>query len=145
MLTLRHNEPVFILMLRGRVGCQRQPTLPLSISLYCTVVCSLYCSQTWENLYQVSLTHEPVRFQGIIYGISRALLGPLPEPCKGPRSLNFVSLAVNPPLTALQCIGVKWNHVVWMQLAYVPPNASTHPHPPVYVKSPCPLVLCNLR
>jgi len=33
MLTLRYNEPVFILMLRGRVGCLRQPTLPLSISL----------------------------------------------------------------------------------------------------------------
>ena len=30
MLTLRYNEPVFILMLRGRVGCLRQPTLPLS-------------------------------------------------------------------------------------------------------------------
>ena len=28
MLTLRYNEPVFILMLRGRVGCLRQPTLP---------------------------------------------------------------------------------------------------------------------
>jgi len=26
MLTLRYNEPVFILMLRGRVGCLRQPT-----------------------------------------------------------------------------------------------------------------------
>ena len=24
MLTLRYNEPVFILMLRGRVGCLRQ-------------------------------------------------------------------------------------------------------------------------
>ena len=32
MLTLRYNEPVFILMLRGRGGCLRQPTLPLSIS-----------------------------------------------------------------------------------------------------------------
>jgi len=31
MLTLRYNEPVFILMLRGRVGCLRQPTLLLSI------------------------------------------------------------------------------------------------------------------
>ena len=31
MLTLRYNEPVFILTLRGRVGCLRQPTLPLSI------------------------------------------------------------------------------------------------------------------
>ena len=29
MLTLRYNEPVFILMLRGRVGCLRQPTLPI--------------------------------------------------------------------------------------------------------------------
>ena len=27
MLTLRYNEPVFILMLRGRVGCLRQPTV----------------------------------------------------------------------------------------------------------------------
>ena len=26
MLTWRYNEPVFILMLRGRVGCLRQPT-----------------------------------------------------------------------------------------------------------------------
>ena len=26
MLTFRYNEPVFILMLRGRVGCLRQPT-----------------------------------------------------------------------------------------------------------------------
>ena len=25
MLTLQYNEPVFILMLRGRVGCLRQP------------------------------------------------------------------------------------------------------------------------
>ena len=33
MLTLRYNEPVFILMLRGRVGCLRQPTLPLSIRI----------------------------------------------------------------------------------------------------------------
>ena len=57
MLTLRYNEPVFILMLRGRVGCYltcknfkyfkqteheqylqnknrlRQPTLPLSIRI----------------------------------------------------------------------------------------------------------------
>ena len=29
MLTLRYNEPVFILMLRGRVGCLRQPPLPM--------------------------------------------------------------------------------------------------------------------
>ena len=28
MLTLRYNVPVFILMLRGRVGSLRQPTLP---------------------------------------------------------------------------------------------------------------------
>jgi len=28
MLTLRYNEPVFIHMLRARVGCLRQPTLP---------------------------------------------------------------------------------------------------------------------
>ena len=33
MLKLRYNEPVFILMLRGRVGCLRQPTLPLSIRI----------------------------------------------------------------------------------------------------------------
>ena len=29
-----YNEPVFILMLRGRVGCLRQPTLPLSIRVH---------------------------------------------------------------------------------------------------------------
>ena len=33
MLTLQYNEPAFILKLRGRVGCLRQPTLPLSIRI----------------------------------------------------------------------------------------------------------------
>jgi len=35
---LRYNEPVFILMLRGRVGCLRQPILPLSIRINTTKV-----------------------------------------------------------------------------------------------------------
>ena len=36
MLTLRYNEPVFILTLRGRVGCLRQPTLPLRVWWRCS-------------------------------------------------------------------------------------------------------------
>ena len=32
MLTLRYNEPVFILMLRGRVGCLRPKSLQLRVS-----------------------------------------------------------------------------------------------------------------
>ena len=37
MLTLRYNEPVFILMLRGRMGCLGQPTLPLSIKVVLSI------------------------------------------------------------------------------------------------------------
>ena len=44
MLTLRYNEPVFILMLRGRVGCLRQPTLPLSIRINVSSILILHAS-----------------------------------------------------------------------------------------------------
>ena len=70
MLTLQYNEPVFILMLRGRVGCLRQPTLPLSIRINTG---SLYRNDVQNEKLKITQAMKAQRWRWVVNATLRPL------------------------------------------------------------------------
>jgi len=82
MLTLRYNEPVFILMLRGRVGCLRQPTLPFAgvlkelIAFETSAINSRHgvTSPVFSNLQQYTLQTLSLEYITLLLGIVKTFV-----------------------------------------------------------------------
>ena len=76
MLTLRYNEPMFILMLRGRVGCLRQPTLPLS---WDWLAASQSSSNYLTNFQTLQIPSIKSQVPHLVGSSNVELLNPLPH------------------------------------------------------------------